>query len=432
MNATLRTSTLADLETHVAHRVAMFKDMEMGSEEGLKRMAEAFRTQLRNWLVTGQCRGLVLEESGKAVASVLLLMKESVPTPVTPLSVRGYLFNVFTVPSHRRKGLAARLTDAALDLARDLGLEIVELHASPGPAQVYADGQGQAPGAQETETQEDRGEGDIHRTPELGGAMHAGVAPVHHSEEPGEDQLAHPDAAAFHQALEGKAPGHDLLVEGHAQEHEGGQSHLAWAHSGSPFPVEAVQTPHQQGREEDQQDTAQGSHQQVPHPAAAEVEAQIPKGAFLQAHADEAGGGHDGGGDPDAQGPEARDMQGLGKGGHRGTKGDEQGDEAEDFPATADRALLVEKGRTEPFGHGFSWKTGLRRDGGLVEPYITLAVSAKVLEISRYSFSSLGFRAAARANQVAAFLRCPATKRARPKSRKRCQSSFSRVASTPR
>lgn len=127
---TLRPSTVADLETHVAHRVAMFRDMEMGTEEGLKRMAEAFRTLLRNWLVTGQCRGLVLEEEGRPVASVLMLLKETVPTPVTPLSVRGYLFNVYTEPSHRRRGLAARLTDAVLDLARDLGIEIMELHAS--------------------------------------------------------------------------------------------------------------------------------------------------------------------------------------------------------------------------------------------------------------------------------------------------------------
>ncbi len=127
---TLRPSTPGDLETHVAHRVAMFRDMEMGSEEGLKRMAEAFRNLLRGWLVTGQCRGLVLEEEGRIVASVLMLLKDTMPTPVTPLSVRGYLFNVYTDPSHRRRGLAARLTDAALDLARDLGIEIVELHAS--------------------------------------------------------------------------------------------------------------------------------------------------------------------------------------------------------------------------------------------------------------------------------------------------------------
>jgi GNAT superfamily N-acetyltransferase len=127
---TLRPSTLADLETHVAHRVAMFRDMEMGTDEGRKRMAEVFRHQLRTWLMTGQCRGLVMTDQGLIVASVLMLMKDTLPTPVTPLSVRGYLFNIYTEPSHRRKGLAARLTDAALDLARDLGIEIMELHAS--------------------------------------------------------------------------------------------------------------------------------------------------------------------------------------------------------------------------------------------------------------------------------------------------------------
>jgi GNAT superfamily N-acetyltransferase len=137
MNLTLRTSTLADLEIHVAHRIAMFRDMEMGTEEGLKRMAEAFRPQLRNWLVTGQCRGLVLESHGRVVAGGLLLLKESLPTPVTPLAVRGYLFNLYTDPTHRRRGLASRLTQAALDLARELGIEIMELHASLEAEPMY-------------------------------------------------------------------------------------------------------------------------------------------------------------------------------------------------------------------------------------------------------------------------------------------------------
>jgi len=130
MSPTLRPSTLADLETHVAHRVAMFRDMEVGSEEGLKRMADAFRHQLRVWLVTGQCRGLVLEDQGRIVASLLLQLRDTVPTPVTPLSVRGYLFNLYTDPSSRRQGLAARITDAMLELARGIGVEIMELHSS--------------------------------------------------------------------------------------------------------------------------------------------------------------------------------------------------------------------------------------------------------------------------------------------------------------
>jgi ribosomal protein S18 acetylase RimI-like enzyme len=130
MSLTLRPSSTADVEIHVAHRLALFRDMEAGSSEGLRRMAETFRIQLRNWLVSGQCRGFLMEDEGRPVAGVLLLMKEALPTPVTPLSVRGYLFNIYTEPSHRRQGLAARLTDAALDLARECGLEIMELHAS--------------------------------------------------------------------------------------------------------------------------------------------------------------------------------------------------------------------------------------------------------------------------------------------------------------
>jgi GNAT superfamily N-acetyltransferase len=137
MNLTLRPSTPADLETHVAHRVAMFRDMEMGTEEGLKRMAEAFRPLLRGWLVTGQCRGVVLEAGGQVIAGALLLLKESLPTPVTPLSIRGYLFNVYTEPSHRRRGLASRLTQALLDLGRELGIEIMELHASLEAEPMY-------------------------------------------------------------------------------------------------------------------------------------------------------------------------------------------------------------------------------------------------------------------------------------------------------
>ncbi|WP_243302469.1 GNAT family N-acetyltransferase [Geothrix oryzisoli] len=130
MKLSLRPSSTADLDIHVAHRVALFRAMETGSEEGLRRMADTFRVQLRNWLVTGQCRGFLMEDDGRPVAGVLMLMRETLPTPVTPLSVRGYLFNIYTEPTHRRQGLAARLTDAALDLGRELGLEIMELHAS--------------------------------------------------------------------------------------------------------------------------------------------------------------------------------------------------------------------------------------------------------------------------------------------------------------
>jgi GNAT superfamily N-acetyltransferase len=46
------------------------------------------------------------------------------------VSVRGYIFNLYTEPDHRNHGLAHRLGEAAIALCQDLGLEIVEIHAS--------------------------------------------------------------------------------------------------------------------------------------------------------------------------------------------------------------------------------------------------------------------------------------------------------------
>jgi len=137
MDTAIRPSTLDDLETHVAHRTAMFRDMAYGDEAGLARMEPEFRALLRSWLTTGQVRGWVAEAGGRNLGGALLELKEALPSPLTPLAVRGYLFNVFVAPEARGQGLARKLTEAALDAARSLGLEMVELHASKDAEALY-------------------------------------------------------------------------------------------------------------------------------------------------------------------------------------------------------------------------------------------------------------------------------------------------------
>ena len=65
MDTAIRPATLADLETFVAQRAAMFRDMDYGDEAGLARMAPEFRALLRTWLTTGQARGWVAEVAGQ-------------------------------------------------------------------------------------------------------------------------------------------------------------------------------------------------------------------------------------------------------------------------------------------------------------------------------------------------------------------------------
>lgn len=138
MSSVLRPSGPADLELHLRHRAGMFRDMAMGEETGLARMLERFRAWLRPRLVSGEVRGLVLEEHGVPIASALLWLREQMPVPVSELDLRGQVFNVFVEPAHRGRGLARQLMERLEADAAGWGLEILELHASKDAERLYA------------------------------------------------------------------------------------------------------------------------------------------------------------------------------------------------------------------------------------------------------------------------------------------------------
>lgn len=137
MDITLRPSTFADLERHVQQRVAMFADMDYGDEAGRETMAATFRDRLRTWLSTGEVCGVLAESQDQVIAGALLQFKEALPNPLSPQGVRGYLFNVYTDPSFRGRGLARRMTTALLEVAKTRGLGMVELHASKAAEALY-------------------------------------------------------------------------------------------------------------------------------------------------------------------------------------------------------------------------------------------------------------------------------------------------------
>lgn len=137
MDFTLRPTTLADLDLHAAHRVAMFRDMDYGDEAGRTRMAGTFRDRLRTWLATGEVAGVVASSGESVAGAALIQFREALPSPLTPQAVRAYLFNVYTEPEFRGRGLARRMTEALLDVARSRGIGMVELHASKDAEKLY-------------------------------------------------------------------------------------------------------------------------------------------------------------------------------------------------------------------------------------------------------------------------------------------------------
>ncbi|MDI9590381.1 MAG: GNAT family N-acetyltransferase [Acidobacteriota bacterium] len=77
------------------------------------------------------------DEDDAIVCCAWLLLVDKPPSPRFPHGKTGTLFNVYTVPGHRRRGLARRVMGLLLDAARDLALDVVELHATEEGYSLY-------------------------------------------------------------------------------------------------------------------------------------------------------------------------------------------------------------------------------------------------------------------------------------------------------
>ena len=76
-------------------------------------------------------------DDGSIVSLALMLVSEKPPNPRFPHGRIGTVFNVFTVPEHRRKGLARQVVRALVDDARARGLDLVELNATDDGYGLY-------------------------------------------------------------------------------------------------------------------------------------------------------------------------------------------------------------------------------------------------------------------------------------------------------
>jgi GNAT superfamily N-acetyltransferase len=119
MAYTIRPATLSDIPHIVEHREQMFR--EMGIPAQFEDMAVPSKTY-RGWIA--------VNDRGDVAAGGGLIVIPWPPGPMTMDPRCGFVFNVYTQPSHRKQGLAKRLMDAMHDHCRAEGIERVVLNAS--------------------------------------------------------------------------------------------------------------------------------------------------------------------------------------------------------------------------------------------------------------------------------------------------------------
>jgi GNAT superfamily N-acetyltransferase len=133
----VREAALDDLDVLVHHRVAMFTDM--GVVFDAPALADVTRVWLGSMIPAGEYHAWVCETAtGDIVAgggaSIL-------KWPPGPLSVRGdrlaFVYNVYTEPGHRKRGLARRVMEAIHGWCDQQGIGALALNAAPDARHLY-------------------------------------------------------------------------------------------------------------------------------------------------------------------------------------------------------------------------------------------------------------------------------------------------------
>lgn len=134
----LRPATAADAAVVAHHRVAMFRDMGvLGSADGAA-LELASRLFLDRALAEGSYCAWLFEGDGGVVAGGGLVLRPLLPRPgYLDGGTEAYVLNVYTEPTHRRRGLARRLMEAILAWCDAHQVTRVSLHASDEGRALY-------------------------------------------------------------------------------------------------------------------------------------------------------------------------------------------------------------------------------------------------------------------------------------------------------
>ena len=134
----VRPATLDDADVLVHHREAMFA--EMGTPAPQVAVAgPMFRTWLEDALPNGTYHAWVVEtEDGDAVAGGGMTVLPWPPGPQHPGGLVAFVYNVYTEPPHRGRGLARQVMNAIHDWCRAARIESIALNASRFGQPLYA------------------------------------------------------------------------------------------------------------------------------------------------------------------------------------------------------------------------------------------------------------------------------------------------------
>jgi GNAT superfamily N-acetyltransferase len=133
----IRLATIGDVDALVHHRLSMFT--EMGTSFDAPVIRQLFLDWLLKMMPAGEYLAWVCETgAGEVVAGAGISLLRWPPGPSAISGERiAFVYNVYTEPAHRNRGLARRLMDAIHTWCGEHGVGAVALNAAPAAQHLY-------------------------------------------------------------------------------------------------------------------------------------------------------------------------------------------------------------------------------------------------------------------------------------------------------
>lgn len=132
---TIREINLGDVGTITRMRIQMLDEVtEEPLPEGLDNSIHHF---ILKHMLDNTCLGVVAEEGGQVIADAVIYLFETMPDEVNVRGLTAMLYNVYTLPEFRGRGIMARMLPEIIRLAREAGAVELKMSAEKKAIPLY-------------------------------------------------------------------------------------------------------------------------------------------------------------------------------------------------------------------------------------------------------------------------------------------------------
>ncbi|MHA1167823.1 MAG: GNAT family N-acetyltransferase [Candidatus Hodarchaeales archaeon] len=135
---TFRKATIDDLDDLIILRIELFREMRGELREKLKKEFEkSLRRYLPSALSTGDFIAWIAQDNDRTVAISGLIFCNKPPSDNNLSGREAYILNMYTLPMYRKQGIALKLLDNLITVAREAGIKLIRLHTTEIGKGVY-------------------------------------------------------------------------------------------------------------------------------------------------------------------------------------------------------------------------------------------------------------------------------------------------------